>query len=178
MTPLRRRPARVLAAAALVLAAPTLAGCGFNVQTDQVYQAAVGVDDRSASIDVLNAVVVTAEDGTGAFVATFVNNSVDSPRTIVNITPDGAAPIALGKELAPEGLLNLAEEEKPVTVTGTGVAPGKFVKVTIEFDTGEQVVVNAPVVAAEGDYAGIHGLNAPARTDNPTPEVESETEGH
>ena len=173
MTPLRRR----IAAAALVLTAPTLAACGFNVQTDQVYQAAVGVDDRSASVDVLNAVVVTAKDGEGAFIATFVNNSTEDPAKVLSISAEGQD-IVIGKELAPEGLLNLADEESPVTVTGSNVAPGKFVSVTIEFDTGEQTVVNAPVVAAEGDYEGIHDLEAPERTDNPVPGAEESTEGH
>ncbi|RYE79809.1 MAG: hypothetical protein EOO74_03130, partial [Myxococcales bacterium] len=146
MTPLRRRPQRMLAAAALVLAAPAFAACGFNVQTDQQYQAAVGVDDRSAVVDVLNAVIVTEKDGEGAFVATFTNNSVDTPHKVLSIQADGGEATVLGKEIAPEGLLSLADEEAPVTITGDGVAPGKFVKVTIEFDNGEQTTVNAPVV--------------------------------
>ena len=178
MTPLRRRPRQLLAAVALLLAAPGLAACGFNVQTDQQYQAAVGVDDRSASIDVLNAVVVSAEDGTGVFVATFVNNSTDSAQRILSITPDGGESTVLGKEIGPEGLVNLADEEAPVTINGADVAPGKFVRVAIEFDTGEQTVVNAPVVAAEGDYAGIHGLQSPERTDDPTPAKDADSEGH
>lgn len=181
MTPLRRRPSRALAAAALVLAAPALAACGFNVQTDQQYQAAVGVDNRTATIDVLNAVIVSEEDGAGAFVATFVNNSVDTAHKVLSIQPEGAEATVLGKEIAPEGLLSLADEEAPVTVNGEAVAPGGFVEVTIEFDNGQQSVVNAPVVAAEGDYAGVHGLESPERTDNPRPhadEEESSSEGH
>lgn len=174
MTPLRRR----FAAAALVLSAPTLVACGFNVQTDQVYQAAVGVDDRSASIDVLNAVIVSAEDGEGVFIATFVNNSLENEQKILSIEPAGSEPVAADLDLGPEGLINLAEEETPVPVSGEDVAPGRFVEVAIEFDTGELTVVNAPVVAAEGEYAGIHGLTSPERTDNPVPETEPESEGH
>ena len=63
---------RRLAIAALLLV-PALASCGFNAQTDQVYQAAVGINDRSGEVDILNALIVSGEDGSGTFAGTLVN---------------------------------------------------------------------------------------------------------
>ena len=49
-SPIQRR----VAIAALLLA-PALTACGFSEQTDQVYQPAVGVNDRSDTVYVLSA---------------------------------------------------------------------------------------------------------------------------
>ena len=71
LTPLRRR----VAALAMVLLAPVLGGCGIagihgnDYQTDQVYQPAVGVNNRSGVVDVLGAVIVSGSDGSGTFIA-------------------------------------------------------------------------------------------------------------
>lgn len=147
MMPLRRG----LAAAALVLAAPMLTACGFNVQTDQDYQAGIGVNDRTGEVDVLNAVVVSAEKGTGQFLATFVNTSTKDSIRVLSVE-SGTQSSVLGQKLLPETALNLAQEA-PVSVSGDDVAPGKFVKVTIDFDNGQQTVVNAPIVANQAEFA-------------------------
>ena len=143
---------RGLAAAALVLATPALTACGFNVQTDQDYQPAVGVNDRTGQVDVLNAVVVSAQDGSGQFIATFVNTSTKASVKVLSIESGGSEGTVVGKRLKPETLLNLAQEA-PVMVSGTDVAPGKFVKVTIDFDNGQQTVLNTPIVANTAFYA-------------------------
>ena len=70
-----RRSARLLAAAgALLLAAPVLSSCGFNYATDRPYTPAAGTNDQDGDVDVLGAVVVSAEDGSGTLIATFSNN--------------------------------------------------------------------------------------------------------
>src|SRR3954451_24094479 len=83
-----------LAAAAVVtpLAVVVMSGCGvnFNAQTDQPYNPTAGVDDRSGSVDVLNALVVSGSDGSGAFIATLVNNSQTKGDTLKGLSGVGS----------------------------------------------------------------------------------------
>jgi hypothetical protein len=82
---------RSLAVAAAVLAAPVLSSCGvnFDAQTDQVYNPAVGVNDRDGSVDVLNALVVSGSAGSGTVVATLVNNDQEKDDSVRGIAGAG-----------------------------------------------------------------------------------------
>ncbi len=173
---------RSLAAAVLVLAAPVLSSCGgnFNQQTNQIYNPAEGVNDRSGSVDVLNALVVSSESGSGTVVATLVNNDQDHDDTLksiagagndanLKITPGGPTVIPAG------GLLNLAERGRNF-VEGDRVQAGYFVDLTFTFDRGTAITVNAPVVnGAEPEYTAVP---QPAPTGAPSPSASgSETPG-
>lgn len=173
---------RSLAAAVLVLAAPVLSSCGgnFNQQTNQIYNPAEGVDDRSGQVDVLNALVVSTEKGSGTVIATFVNNDQDREDSLksiagagsdadLEITPGGPTAIAAG------GLLNLAERGQNFVV-GERVQAGYFVELTFTFDHGTAITVNAPVVnGAEPEYTSVP---QPTPTGTPTPSATaSETPG-
>ena len=177
---------RSLAAAVLVLAAPVLTSCGgnFNQQTNQIYNPAEGVDDRSGDVDVLNALVVSTENGSGTVVATFVNNSQDRDDTLrsiagagddadLTVTPGGPTAIPAG------GLLNLAERGRNF-VEGERVRPGYFVELTFTFEQGTAITVNAPVVnGAEPEYTSVPqptptGSPSPSGTASETP-AETET---
>jgi hypothetical protein len=132
-----------------------MSGCGvnFNAQTDQPYNPAAGVDDRSGSVDVLNALVVSGSDGSGAFVATLVNNSQTKGDTLKGVSGVGAdsnikATAPKTTAIAPNGLLNLASSG-PVNVTGKRVAAGNFVALRLSFDNGSAISVKAPVVSAD-----------------------------
>lgn len=167
MMPLRRG----LAAAALVLTAPAMTACGFNVQTDQDYQPAVGVNDRTGQVDVLNAVVVSAEKGSGQFLATFVNKSTTESVRVLSIGSGDSEGSVLGQTLKPESVLNLAQESA-VSISGEDLAPGKFVEVTIDFSNGQQTVVNTPVVANDAHYSEF-GKAPVTPSSAPTPEVDA-----
>jgi hypothetical protein len=152
----------MLAVAAVVLAAPALSSCGvsFDAQTDQVYNPAVGVDDRDGNVDVLNALIVSGTDGSGTVVASLVNNDQvddDTLRSVagagadagLKVTPGGKTAIAAGS------LLNLAKEGS-ITVRGQRVRPGNFVELTFNFDRGEAATLKVPVVSADNpDYADV-----------------------
>lgn len=145
---------RSIAAAVVVLAAPVLSSCGvtFGAQTDQVYNPSVGVDDRSGSVDVLNALVVSGTDGSGTVVATLVNNdqqNADTLRGVSGAGPDANLTIKPGGATAipADGLLNLARDGR-ITVRGKRVVPGNFVKITFSFDRGQAVTLDAPVVSS------------------------------
>lgn len=146
------------AAFAALLLAPVLAACGFNAQTDQVYQPATGVNDRDGSVDVLNALIVSAEDGSGTFVATLVNNDQSERDELTGVTGDGVtariAPKSDPIEVPADGLANLAESGA-VTVTGEAVKAGDFVSVTLTFASGQSTTVKVPVVLNGNDYVSV-----------------------
>jgi hypothetical protein len=166
---------RSLAAAVLVLAAPVLTSCGGNLdlQTNQVYNPAEGVDERSGEVDVLNALIVSGENGSGTVVATLVNNNQtteDSLKGVAGAGQDASMQVTPGGQTAipAAGVLNLAEEGR-IFVEGERVKAGYFVTMTFSFDRGQAVTVEAPVVnAAEPEYDDIP-LPRPTSTATETP---------
>src|SRR3954452_17924372 len=85
-----RRSARLLTAAgALLLAAPVLTSCGFDYATDRPYTPGAGTNDQSQKVDVLAAVVVSAEDGSGTLITSFSNNTTDATATVTAIAGSG-----------------------------------------------------------------------------------------
>lgn len=155
-----RRSARLLTVAgALLLAAPVLTSCGFDYATDRVYTPGAGVNDRDASVDVLSAVVVSAQDGSGTLVASFANNDTASTATVESIagagedaslTVTGFSPITIPAG----GLVNLAEESTPIELSGD-FEQGSFVELEIELSSGETVDIEVPTVADCYEYAGL-----------------------
>ena len=149
LTPVRRR----LAALAMVLMLPALGAC--TQQTAQVYQPAVGVNNRSGTVDVLGAVVVAPSDGQGTFVASLVNKGQDSPDSLTSVTGDGLqAQVSAPVKVQPDSLVNLADAGT-VSVTGTDIRPGKFARLTLTFESGQETTINVPVVSADAEYADI-----------------------
>lgn len=140
---------------ASLLLAPVLTACGFSAQTDQVYQPAEGVLDRSGSVDILNALVVSGDDGAGTLATTLVNN-LDTDAQLTNVTgPEVTVPApAEDVEIPALGLNNLADGGE-IAVFGDGVVPGTFVELTLTFSTGQATTIKAPVVTAEDDYAEV-----------------------
>lgn len=142
--------------AALALALPLMTGCGFDVATDQVYTPAVGMNDRSGEVDVLNALIVADGEGSGVFVAGLSNNDLDNPDELTGVQIDGgqvaeSEPI----EIAQGGYVNLATIEAPIVVTGEAIESGAFVLAALQFANAEAITIRIPVVAQEGPYADI-----------------------
>jgi len=152
LTPVRRR----LAPLAVVLLLPALGAC--NYQTDQVYQPAVGVNNRDGVVDVLAAVVVSSTDGKGTFVASLVNSDLEQPDTLTGIAPaegtDAQVQLSAPIEIAPEGIVNLADSGA-VSVVGESIAPGGFVRLVLTFQSGQETEVNAPVVDNAEEFSDI-----------------------
>ena len=173
---LLRRP---LATAACVLAvcAPALTSCGFDYATDRIYTPATGVNYRDASIDVLGAVIVSSQEGSGTFIASFANNSTTEPGTVEGLAGDDSdltasdfSPI----EVPAGGFVNLADEGG-IEVNGEFSAGG-FVPVTVELGTGESVDMKVPVVTNCGYYEGLDG--PPSAEQCEAESGESESAGH
>ncbi len=147
------------ATAVLALAVP-LSSCGFDYATDREYSPAGGANNREGEVDVLSAVVVSAAEGSGTFVASLSNNQ-DEEQTFTGVSGDeGAAVTAAEFEpiaIAPGGLVNLAEPPADILLTGEFEA-GDFVPLSVDFGNGERIMLNVPVVA--NDFGYWEGMDA------------------
>ena len=148
-----KHPNRRRVAIAALLLAPALTACGFNEQTDQVYQAAVGVNDRSGDVDILNGLVVSGQDGSGTFAGTLVNTTNEDD-TLESVSGSGITAARRTVDVPAEGSVPLAEKGQ-VSVQGSGIKPGSFVELTFSFSSGQTTTMKVPVVAATGDYADV-----------------------
>lgn len=146
-----KSPYRYRVAIAALL--PLLTACGFSAQTDQVYQAPVGVNDRSGDVDILNALVVSGQDGSGTFAGTLVNTTgqddtldsvsgsgITAGRRTVDVPADQAVPLGKSGE---------------VSLRGSEIKAGYFIELTFSFSSGQTTTVDVPVVPATGDYADV-----------------------
>jgi len=162
---------RSIAAAAVVLV-PVLSACGFDQPTDRVYTPGVGVNERSGEVDVLNALVVSGTDGSGALVATLANNDQTEPDALTQVSgagEDSAVRVALDGpvQLGAGTSLSLTDETE-VFVEGERITPGAFVQLSFTFQNAEAVTLEVPVVARRGPYSDIPVPSAAATTVNPT----------
>jgi len=161
-----RRSARLLTAAgALLLAAPVLSSSGLNYATDRPYTPAAGVNDQDARVDVLGAVVVSAQDGSGTLITTFSNNNADEPATVDSIA--GAGDDTALKvsdfdpiEIPPGGLVNLADADEPITIEGD-FTTGQFLTLEFTLGDGSSTTLDLPTMSDCYEYAG---LDATAET--------------
>ena len=175
-----QRRSLALAAGSLMLAAQ-LSACGFNNATDEIYQSSAGVDYRKGPLDVLSAVVVSAQEGSGTFIATFSNNSDEDPTTVEGIaagtesTEDSPVEISgfTPVEVPTGGFVNLADD-LGIVVQGEFSA-GQFVGLQITFDNAEAIEMSVPVVAAVNQYEGLDVSGTAVEPDptDPPSEVES-----
>ncbi|HET6625531.1 MAG TPA: hypothetical protein VFG63_04015 [Nocardioidaceae bacterium] len=153
---------RSIAAAAVALAVPVVSSCGSNFQppTDQVYQPGVGANDRSGQVDVLNALIVSGEDGSGTVIAGLVNNNTDEPDKLTSVSGAGAdRSISVSSsgaqvEIDPDGFYQLADKGE-ISVTGDQIKPGRFVELTFSFENAESIDIDVPVVANTDEFADV-----------------------
>ena len=166
------------ALAAALLAVPVLSSCGvsFDAQTDQVYQPADGVNSRSGTVDVLNALIVSETAGTGRLIAGLNNGDTQEDDTLTGVegveeSADVEVTLGDGDTTIPAGgLLQLADDDAAhVTVTGDeeAIVPGSFVRLTFTFQNGEEATVNVPVLGAGETYSDLD-LEPAASPSSPT----------
>ena len=151
-----RRP---MAAAIAVLGLPVmslgLTACGFNVQTNEVYNPPVGVNEPFGFISTLNVAIVSDTDGAGTLITTFNNYDTQNDDELVDIAGEGLDFQISGDTVIPAGGL-LVKADGSMEVRGEDVAAGNFVEFTYTFDRAEQVNIQAPVVSNEDfEYSDI-----------------------
>jgi hypothetical protein len=148
-----------LVAGALVLASSLLGSCGFDKATDRVYTPAATTNNRDGDVDVLGAGIVSAQPGSGTFIASLSNNKADQAFQLDSIAGAGdwsdltISPDTLGIEIAARGFVNLVDED-PITVTGD-LTPGQVAEVTLTFDSGDAVTMDVPVLYACNAFEGL-----------------------
>lgn len=144
----------VTAAAVLALAAP-LSSCGFDYATERDYTPASGANNREGDVDVLSAVVVSAAEGSGTFVASFSNNDAEEEQTFSGVSGDEGTSIEAAAfdpiEIPAGGLVNLADPAADIVLTGDFKA-GDFLPLAIDFGNGERIMLNVPVVSDDTGY--------------------------
>lgn len=147
---------RLLATAVTVLAlAAPLSSCGFDYATDRVNAVSNGATNRDGDVDVLSAVVVSAAQGSGTFVASFSNNDPDAEQTFTAVAGADGQEITSADfdpvTIKPGGLVNLADPAAGIVLSGDFTA-GDNVPLTVDFGNGERVSLNVPVVSDETGY--------------------------
>lgn len=174
-----QRRSLALAAGSLLLAAQ-LSACGFSNATEEIYQASAGVDYRKGPLDVLSAVVVSEQEGSGTFIATFANNSDEDDTTVEGIsagTQDATGEATEGStveisgftpvKVPAAGFVNLAND--PGIVVQGEFSAGQYVGLKITFDNAEAIEMSVPVVAAKNQYEGLDVSGAAVETPPVTP---------
>jgi hypothetical protein len=154
-----RMSARVLAAAGALALATVLGSCGFDYATDRVYNPGAGVNDRDAMVDVLAAVVVSAQEGSGTFIASFANNDQENAATVSSIAGAGDdADVQVDSfepiQIDPGQLVNLATAGG-VVLTGDKIESGESVTLEIGFGDGDSVQMDVPIVPPCYEYEGL-----------------------
>lgn len=161
----------------------TLGACtrGFDAQTNQQYQAAVGANSHG-DVDVLNALLVANEDGSSTVSAAFVNKT-DTEQRLASVTVTtltGEELVVRSPKLPPLPIptdvitaLGSAGDTASYTVT-QGAEAGLYVKVTFTFSDASPVTMEVPVVARTAEYDKVTGDDAAAATEAATETEEAE----
>lgn len=148
-----RPPARLLAAGGALALATVLSSCGFDYATDRPYTPAAGGNDQTLEMDVLGAVVVSGQDGSGTFVASFSNNYQDETASVVSLSGEGLEFEDFGPiEIEAGELVNI--EDEGVVVTGD-LGPGDVVTLQIGFGDGTNTELEVPVVPPCDEFEGL-----------------------
>ena len=166
------RRSLALTTAAVALATTGLSSCGFDNATDREYTPSTGTNDTDGVVDVLAAVVVSTEPGSGTFIASLSNGDDDNDASLTELSLTDGTPAEFEPVVVKKGaLVNLADPALDLKLTGE-FESGDFVSLSLGFDNGEQVVLDVPVVANRGYYADLDG---PAPTEEPVEEPTEET---
>jgi hypothetical protein len=141
----------------------TLAGCGsnFNAQSQQEYQPAVGLTDRTGQVYAVDTLVVTNGHGDGTVVAALINQAhqTDILRAVSAVTDQGTK-LKVGP--LPGGGLRLPYEQSvqlansgAVRVSGSTLQAGSVIHLTFTFQQAAPVQVDAPVVTDSSTYSSV-----------------------
>ena len=179
----RSRTVRLVSAGALALAVSTISACSIAMPTDKVYTQAAGANDRSSRVDVLNAVIVATESGSGTLVTSLVNNENDRVEggEITEVTDQLTDVRGVGDtaeiratafepvEIPANDIVVLADGEG-IELSGAAIKQGRFIELELTFAEAEPVRIQVPVVPNSGAFEGQDG---PAPSESPSEEAES-----
>jgi hypothetical protein len=161
----RRRPARLsaLPAATAACAVLLLSGCAanFDAPTNEPYQPAAGISDRSGAVYAINTLVVTDGSGNGTVVCSLINQQRQAD-TLESYSADAGngdkittAPLAQPIDLPAypsDGQNVQVGTSGDLRLTGD-IEAGTFVTLTFDFGNATPVTVEAPVLNGGPDTA-------------------------
>jgi hypothetical protein len=160
--PAATRPAALTALLLLVLG---LTGCAsensIRLQTQDFYTAGDGVNGQAGDIAIRNLLLVADEEAADAqtpvpatVLATFANPTSEPDRLLeVRVGESVAQPEGGGLEIPARGYASLGLEENRLQIEADGIIPGRFVLVTLVFESAPEATLRALVQRAEGWYA-------------------------
>ena len=160
---IRRPGGRLLVATAALVTTGALTSCSFgttnfDAQTNQNYNPAEGALDRDGTVDVLDAIIVSATDGSGRLISGLSNNDNAQDDTLVGVSGP-AAEVEFPTEVPiPSGrFVQLADSDlsEAIVVTGDEVDAGGHVELTFEFEHAEPVTVDVTVVPNTDEFASV-----------------------
>jgi hypothetical protein len=159
------KPAATRPAALTALLVLGLTGCAsensIRLQTQDFYTAGDGVNGQAGDIAIRNLLLV-ADDTEGdpqtpvpaTVLATFANPTSQPDRLLeVRVGESVAQPEGGGLEIPARGYASLGVEENRLQIEADGVIPGRFVLVTLVFESAPETTLRALVARAEGWYA-------------------------
>jgi copper(I)-binding protein len=146
-----------------LVALPLMMGCGagFSAQTNEIYQPAAGISDRTGQVYVINALVVGDGQGNGTVVTTLINEtSQDDTFLSFTATDDKTSGVTTspvpssGIPLPAQTAVNLPDAAT-LQVAGDLIQPGKMVTLAFTFEQAAPVTIEVPVLQQSKIYAGI-----------------------
>ena len=161
MKPAATRPAALTALLLLVLG---LTGCAsedsIRLQTQDFYTAGDGVNGQAGDIAIRNLLLVADEEADAqtpvpaTVLATFANPTGEPDRLLeVRVGESVAQPEGGGLEIPARGYASLGIEENRLQIEADGIIPGRFVLVTLVFESAPEATLRALVQRADGWYA-------------------------
>jgi len=151
-----------------------------DAQTNAQYQAGVGANVRTGSIQLFNALAVDNGDGTATFSAAILNRD-DTPARLQRaeaVASDGSdVDVTGGPAIIGAGQVFNTGKAGAVILEDKELEAGEYVTVKLSFDGGRKVSVEAPVVARTAIYdevatnaGGDSGAKKPPATTPPAAE--------
>ena len=160
-----------------------LTGCttGFDAEVLYVYDAGVGVNDRSGDVYVLNALVVDNGDGSGTLSVSLLEKTGEGDQLVgVEAATVEGEPIEVSLNADPLELcgeqLAVVGANAEVTLTGDNFAAGDMVQMVFTFRDAEPIRMQVPVMSRDTDVEGaVNPYESVATTpaDVPQPTCES-----
>jgi copper(I)-binding protein len=167
---MHQRRTLALAVGALLLATPVLSSCGFNYATDRINTTQHGATNRDKAVDVLAAVIIAEQPGSGTLSARLVNNDSE-PTELASIEGSEISVSDIeATEIVAGGAVAVADLGEGIRIDGDFTA-GEVVPLTMTFANGDQVSLDVPVIRACGVYAEVE--QAPAVGDGEASEAEA-----
>jgi len=147
------------------------AGCGFEVQTNQPYTPAMGVNadaGPASAVKIRNLLIISRTPGQGFLSMTLTSSRQDALVGVsgTSIKADGSegaplrANVAQPVELGP-GALVVITKVRPLTVQSPDLVPGTSARVTLQFRETGEVSMLVPVYQDQEEFETVTPSPAP-----------------